>query len=119
MSEEMNYTPELYTLVDEDGKEQEFEMLDAMEHDGQKYYALIPYHENPEDTLEDDGELVILKSEFDNDEEILATIDDDAEFEKIGEIFLQRIQSMFEDDDDDCCDHDCCCGDDCHCHDDK
>lgn len=119
MSEEMNFTPELYTLVDEDGKEQEFEMLDAMEHEGQRYYALIPYHENPEETLEDDGDLVILKSEFEGDEEILVTIDDDKEYEKIGEMFLQRVQSMFEDeeDEDGCdCGHDCGCGDNCGCH---
>lgn len=115
MAEEMDYTPELYTLVDEDGKEQAFEMLDAMELDDQKYYALIPYHENPEEALDDDGELVILKSQDVEGEEMLATIDDDKEFNKIGEIFLKRIESMFEDDDDeDGCS--CGCGD-CNCKD--
>ncbi len=115
MSEELDYTPDLYTLVDEDGKEQAFEMLDAIEEEGQKYFALIPYHENAEEVLDDDGELVILKSEMVDGEEMLASIDDDAEFDKIGEIFLKRIESMFDEDD-----NDCDCGDyheGCHCHD--
>ena len=43
------FTPDLYTLVDDEGNEQTFEMLDALEQDGEKYYALVPYYENPED----------------------------------------------------------------------
>lgn len=122
MSEELDYTPELYTLVDEDGKEQAFEMLDAIEENDQRYFALIPYHENPEETLEDDGELVILKSEMVDGEEMLASIDDDKEFDRIGEIFLKRIETMFEDDDEDNDEGGCgceggCCDGGCHCHD--
>ena len=80
MSEE--YTPDLYTLEDEDGNEQVFEMLDVMEYEGEKYYALTPYYENPDEALGDDGEVVILKSDFDGDEEIMVSIDDDEEYER-------------------------------------
>ena len=110
MSEELDYTPDLYTLVDEEGKEQTFEMLDAVEVEGERYFALIPYAENPDELLGDDGDLVILKSQMDGDEEMLASIDDDAEFDKIGAIFMKRIEEMFDGED-------CCCGDDCHCED--
>lgn len=106
------FTPDLYTLVDDEGNEQTFEMLDALEQDGEKYYALVPYYENPEDLENDDGELVILKSTFEDDEEILATIDDDDEYDRIGAIFLDRLNEMFGDEDDD--DADCGCG--CHNH---
>lgn len=101
MSEEKSeYTPDLYTLEDENGVEQTFEMLDALEtEDGQRYFALVPYAENPEDALSDSDELVILKSEMEGDEEILVSIDDDDEFDRIGQIFLKRIEEMFEDDD--------------------
>ena len=95
------YTPDLYTLEDEEGNEQVFEMLDAMEYEGEKYFALTPYYENPEETLGDDGEVVILKSDFDGDVEIMVSIDDDEEYEKIGNIFMKRIEEMFEFDDDD------------------
>ncbi len=94
MSEE--YTPDLYTLEDEEGNEQMFEMLDAMEFEGEKYYALTPYFEDPEESLEDSGEVVILKSDFDGDEEIMVSIDDDNEYERIGNVFMKRIEEMFE-----------------------
>ena len=36
----------LYTLVDEEGVEQTFEMLDAMEVDGKQYFALVPVYDD-------------------------------------------------------------------------
>ena len=111
---EMNdeYMPDLYELEDENGDKQSFELLDVMEYEGEKYYALTPYfdEEEAERMLEDSGEVVILRSEFDeNNDEILASIDDDEEYEKIGELFMQRIDEMFEFDDDD--EDSCGCGD--------
>jgi len=91
------YGPDLYTLEDENGVEQTFEMLDALEtEDGQRYFALVPYAENPEDALEGSDDLVILKSEMNGDEEMLVSIDDDEEFDRIGQIFLKRIEEMFD-----------------------
>jgi len=113
MSEELDYTPDLYTLVDEEGKEQTFEMLDAIEQDGERYFALVPYQEDPDELLDSDGDLVILKAQMDGEEEILASIDDDAEFDKIGAIFMKRIEEMFENDFD--CDEDDCDGCNCDC----
>ncbi len=109
---EMNeeYMPDLYELEDEQGNKQSFELLDVMEYEGEKYYALTPYFDEQEveRMLEDSGEVVILRSEFDeNNDEILASIDDDEEYEKIGEMFMKRIEDMFEFDDEDECD----CGD--------
>ncbi|MDO5560773.1 MAG: DUF1292 domain-containing protein [Oscillospiraceae bacterium] len=101
MSELSEFTPDLYTLVDEDGVEQTFELIDAMEtEEGQRYFALVPYIENPEDSLESSDDLVILKAQMDGDEELLVSIDDDAEFEQIGQMFMKRIEEMFEDDED-------------------
>lgn len=89
---------DLYTLVDEEGVEQTFEMIDVMEVDDERYYALVPYFEDPSQELEADTELVILKSEYDeNNEEILASIDNDEEYEKIGNMFLERLNDMYED----------------------
>ena len=130
MSDTLDYTPDLYTLVDEEGKEQTFEMLDALEVEGQRYFALIPYYPEATELIEDDGELVILKAQMDGEEEILASIDDDEEFDRIGQMFMERIETMFDDDcdcDDENCDcgceeNDCDCGDsgcDCGCHHEK
>lgn len=90
------YKPDLYELVDEEGNKQTFEMIDAMEEDGTEYFALTPY---PEDLSND--ELVILKMDNVDGEDMLVSIDDDDEFDRIGEIFLERIQEMFDDEDED------------------
>lgn len=98
------YMPDLYELEDEQGNKQSFELLDVMEYEGEKYYALTPYfdEQDAEKLLDDPGEVVILRSEFDeNNDEILASIDDDEQYEKIGELFMKRIEEMFDFDDED------------------
>lgn len=98
MADMMNdMAADLYTLVDEEGVEQTFEMIDVMDVDDERYYALVPYYDDPTKELETDTELVILKSEEDeNGEEILASIDNDEEYEKIGAMFLSRLNEMYE-----------------------
>ena len=97
---DMNQSPDIYTLIDEEGNEQAFELLDVMEVDDQRYFALIPYYENPAESLEDDGDLVVLKSEMVDGEEMMATIDDDDEYDRIGAMFLERLDNLFEEDED-------------------
>ena len=88
---------DLYTLVDEDGVEQQFEMLDVMDVGDDRYYALVPYYDDPTKELEADSELVVLKSEYDkNGDENLVSIDDDAEYERIGNMFLERLNQMYD-----------------------
>lgn len=88
---------DLYTLVDEDGVEQQFEMLDVMDVGDDRYYALVPYYDDPTKELEADSELVVLKSEYDkNGDETLVSIDDDAEYERIGNMFLERLNQLYD-----------------------
>ena len=56
---------------------------------------------------------MILKSEMVDGEEMLVSIEDEDEFDRIGELFLKRLDEIYEDcdcEDDDCncgcCDHD-------------
>lgn len=91
----------LISLLDEDGKEQEFEHLASLEHNGSDYVALIPYNENPEDLVEDDGELVILKIVEENGEELLSSIDDELEYEEVARQFEELLQDEFEIEDED------------------
>lgn len=93
-----NMAADLYTLVDEDGVEQQFEMLDSMDVGDDRYYALVPYYDDPTKELEADSELVVLKSEYDESgEETLVTIEDDDEYEKIGNMFLERLNEIYDD----------------------
>jgi uncharacterized protein YrzB (UPF0473 family) len=104
MSNQNEFTPDLFTLTDEDGKEHVFEFLDSIELDGTTYYALTPHYENPNELLEDDGELVILKDDPNNSPEdpenvSLVSIDDEEEFNRVGEILLARVNALFEEED--------------------
>lgn len=99
MNEEMDMQPDLYTLVDEEGQEQMFELLDSLEYKGDTYYALTPYLEDAEAILADDGEVVILKSTYENNEEVLVSVDDDDLFDKLGDLFMDRFAELFEDED--------------------
>ncbi len=101
MSEMNEYTPELFELIDSDGNKKNFELVDAAELNGEQYYAMIPAIED-EDFLNADCDIVILKSVYEDDEEILASIDDDEEFMEVSEFFLRRmeeIMDMYDDED--------------------
>ena len=101
MAEDMNEfgAGMLYTLEDEEGNEQEFEVLGELEYEDAVYCALIPYYEKEEDLIQDDGEFVVLKKEIIDGEEMLCTIEDDAEYEAVGALFEQQLNAMFEDED--------------------
>lgn len=87
----------LITLSDEEGNEREFEHIATLEHDGSSYVALMPTFEDPEELVEGDGQLVILKVVTDeNGDEILATVDDDVEFETVSEKFEKLLEDDYE-----------------------
>lgn len=95
MSEMNEYTPELFELIDGEGNKKNFELIDCAEIHGEQYYAMIPAIED-EDFLNADCELIILKSIIENDEEVLASIDDDDEFDEISSFFLERLEETME-----------------------
>lgn len=94
MSEE--YNPDLVTVTDDDGNEHIFEELDRIETDTARYVALLPYFENPEEMLEDDGEVIVLKVSEEDGETYLVQIDDDDEYEEISAIFEERLAELWE-----------------------
>ncbi len=96
MSEMNEYTPDLFELIDEEGNKKQFELFDAAEINGEQYFAMLPAVED-DDFLNSDCDLVILKSIEEDGEEILASIDDDDEFDSVSRFFLERLQEAFED----------------------
>lgn len=95
------YNPDIVSVVDENGVEHIFEELDRIETDNARYVALLPVYDDAEDILEDDGEIIILKVEEDEDEETyLCPIEDDKEFNEIQTIFEERLSDLFENEDD-------------------
>lgn len=94
MSEE--YGNDLVTVVDDEGNQHQFEVLDAIETDDGRYVALVPVYDNPSDLINDDGELVILTVKEENGEDLLLPIEDDDEFDEIAEIFEERLADLYE-----------------------
>ncbi len=93
---EKEYNPDIISLSDDDGNEYAFEVLDSVETDTGRYVAMIPVYDDPQKMLDDSGELVVLK-EFDEDgETYFEEIEDDAEYETIAEMFIDRLSEMFE-----------------------
>lgn len=87
----------IITLVDDDGIEHEFEMIDQIEEGDDTYIALVECYEDDADVdLDDPGELVILKVVAEGVEEYLEAIEDEAEFNRISEIFMDRLGEEFD-----------------------
>jgi uncharacterized protein YrzB (UPF0473 family) len=76
---------EVVTLVDEEGEEHDFAVIDIIEVDGAEYAILLPVDE-------ENNEAIILK--FDKDEEgneLLVDIEDDEEWEKVSEAWEEMV----------------------------
>jgi len=96
-----NYNPDIVSVVDENGVEHTFEELDRIETDDARYVALLPVYDEAEEILEDDGELIILKVSEEDGETYLEPIEDEDEFNEIGNIFEERLSEMFDFDESD------------------
>ena len=87
---------DLNTLLDDDCVEHTFEVLDAIDNGENRYMALSPVYDDPQQTLEDSGELVILKVVTVDGEEFLETIEDEDEMDEIADIFMERLEEDYD-----------------------
>lgn len=88
------YEPLIVSVIDEEGEEHIFEELDTLEINDNEYVALLPVYD--EEVIDEDGELIILRRNYDGDEIYLEPIENEDEFMKIGRIFEERLADMFE-----------------------
>ena len=84
------------SVIDDDGKEHIFEELDRIETDKGKYVALLPLAENPQEENEEEDELILLKVIEKKGESYLEPIEDDDEFEEVGQAFEERLSEIFD-----------------------
>ena len=94
MSEE--YGSDIVSVLDDEGNEHQFELLDAIETDEGRYVALLPIYSDAESAIEDDGELVILEVVNDEGDDLLVPIEYDEVFENVAEIFEERLADLYE-----------------------
>ena len=80
-------------LNDDDGNEVEFEFLDLVEYQDEKYVVLIPCDEE-----DDEGDVEILKLESvnDDDTESYAGVEDEAVLDAVFDIFKERFKDEFD-----------------------
>ena len=91
-----DFSPDLLTLVDEDGQEHEFEILDIIENDEGCFYALLPTFEDPQDQVEADGSYYIFQTFEEDGEQQLAEVEDDELADRLAAEFEKRFDEMFE-----------------------
>lgn len=76
----------IIVLVDEEGAEHEFQIIDTIEVDGERYAILLP-------TDEEDDEAIILKVGTDEQgNEVYYEIEDDEEWEKVADAWQEMIE---------------------------
>ncbi|OPY57443.1 MAG: hypothetical protein A4E55_01635 [Pelotomaculum sp. PtaU1.Bin035] len=76
---------EIITLVDEEGTEYDFMVVDIIEVDGSEYAILLPDEEEGE-------EAIILKLAYDDDgNELLVDIEEDEEWEKVADAWEEKL----------------------------
>lgn len=94
---EKEFGEDILTLMDEEGEEHQFEIVDALELGDDRYMALVPVFDDAEELLEDDGELVVLRVvPGEGGEDFLEPIEDEKEFDKVAAMFMERLEDEFE-----------------------
>ena len=87
---------DILTLEDDDGVEHTFEVLDAIVNGENRYMALSPVFDDPQESLDDSGELVILKVVTVDGQEFLETIEGEDEMDEIADIFMERLEEDYD-----------------------
>ena len=90
---------EVITLVDEDGKEHQFALLDVIEVDENEYAILVPAEDG--DAEEADEAVILRMEEDDEGNEVLVDIDDESEFERVATAWEELLDEEDGLDDDD------------------
>lgn len=94
MSDE--FSADIITLVDDEGTEHEFEILDIIENDEGCFYALLPRFESPDKSIDFDGTYFIFETVEENGEKQLAEVEDDELLDRLAEIFESRFDELYE-----------------------
>ena len=90
------YEPDLISVTDDDGNEIVFELLERYETDDDVYVAITEYHDEAEEIVEADNEVIILKVLEENGEEYLAEIEDEMEFEQVSDILMAMVEKKYD-----------------------
>ena len=91
-----NFHLEVITLVDDEGIEREFEILDFIENEKGKFYALLPNFELPDDMPNKEDTYFIFQIVKENGEEQLVEVEDDDVLDELSEVFESRFEENYQ-----------------------
>lgn len=91
------FEADLITLIDDDGQEHEFEIIDELENDEGHFMALVPTQQDPEDMASDAETYYIFEVIEEDGEEQLQEVEDDALLDKLADIFETRFNEAYYD----------------------
>jgi uncharacterized protein YrzB (UPF0473 family) len=83
----MENNENIIVLSDENGEETQFEIVTVLEIEGKEYYVLYPVDSDEEDAL------VLKLDKNEVGEEVLTTIEDDEEFDRVSEAYEEWLES--------------------------
>ena len=93
-----DYEADLLTLLEDDGQEHEFEIIDELENDDGHFFALVPTQQEAEEPASDAETYYIFEVIEEDGEEQLQEVEDDALLDKLADIFETRFnEAYFED----------------------
>lgn len=99
-SMEYEYETDLITLVDDEGQEHEFEVLDTLETDEGVFMALVPTRQNPEEVSEEAETYYIFEVIEEDGEEQLQEVEDDELLDRLADTFEARFNEAYYEDED-------------------
>ena len=82
-------------MIDDEGKEHEFEIIDELENDDGHFMALVPTQQDPEDLSSDAETYYIFEVVEEDGEEQLQEVDDDGLLDKLADIFENRFNDAY------------------------
>lgn len=91
------YEADLITLIDDDGQEHEFEIIDELDTDDGHYMALVPTQQDPEEISSEAETYYIFEVVEEDGEEQLQEVEDDELLDKLAEIFESRFNDAYFD----------------------
>ena len=91
-----DFSADLLTLVDEDGQEHEFEILDIIENDDGCFYALLPTFDDPQEQVESEGTYYIFQAFEEDGEQQLAEVEDEDLLDRLAAEFEAHFDEMCE-----------------------
>lgn len=91
------FEADLITLIDDEGQEHEFEIIDELETDDGHFMALVPTQQDPEGLASDAETYYIFEVIEEDGEEQLQELEDDALLDKLADIFETRFNEAYYD----------------------